>query len=58
MNRDVLRAALAGHTVAASAGMVHLSPGTVRNYLSSEIGKTGARTRVEAARRAEQSGWI
>lgn len=56
--RDVLRAALAGHTVAAIADAVHLSPGTVRNYLSSGIGKTGASTRVEAARRAEQSGWI
>lgn len=53
--RDVLRAALDGAPVAAA---VHLSQGTVRNYLSSAIGKTGTKTRVEAARRALQNGWI
>jgi two-component system response regulator DesR len=30
----------------------------VRNYLSSAIGKTGARTRVEAARVAADKGWL
>ena len=35
-----------------------LSEGTVRNYLSSAIGKTGARTRVEAARVAQDKGWL
>jgi two-component system response regulator DesR len=30
----------------------------VRNYLSSAIGKTGARTRAEAARMADQRGWL
>ena len=35
-----------------------LSEGTVRNYLSSAIGKTGARTRVEAARVAADKGWL
>ncbi|MEE2060325.1 response regulator transcription factor [Rhodococcus artemisiae] len=56
--RDVLRAALDGVPVAAIASAVHLSQGTVRNYLSSAIGKTGTTTRVEAARRAQQNGWI
>ncbi|TCN49203.1 two-component system response regulator DesR [Rhodococcus sp. SMB37] len=56
--RDVLRAALDGVPVAAIASAVHLSQGTVRNYLSSAIGKTGTATRVEAARRAQQNGWI
>jgi two-component system response regulator DesR len=56
--RDVLRAALDGVPVAAIASVVHLSQGTVRNYLSSAIGKTGTTTRVEAARRAQQNGWI
>jgi len=55
---DVLRAAAGGATVADIAARLHLSEGTVRNYLSSAIGKTGARTRVEAARAAEAQGWL
>jgi two-component system response regulator DesR len=55
---DVLRAAAGGATVADIAGRLFLSEGTVRNYLSSAIGKTGARTRVEAARAAEEKGWL
>jgi two-component system response regulator DesR len=38
--------------------MLHLSEGTVRNHLSSAIGKTGARNRGDAARIAEQNGWL
>jgi len=56
--RDVLAAARGGGTVADIARLLFLSDGTVRNYLSSAIGKTGARTRVEAARVAEQRGWL
>jgi len=55
---DVLRAARAGGTVADVARDLFLSEGTVRNYLSSAIGKTGARTRAEAVRIAEESGWL
>jgi two-component system, NarL family, response regulator DesR len=55
---DVLRAAADGATVADIARTLFLSEGTVRNYLSSAIGKTGARTRVEAARVAEERGWL
>ena len=55
---DVLRAAADGATVADIARALFLSEGTVRNYLSSAIGKTGARTRVEAARAAEERGWL
>jgi two-component system response regulator DesR len=55
---DVLRAAAGGATVADIAVRLFLSEGTVRNYLSSAIGKTGARTRVEAARVAEEKGWL
>ncbi|HET7799982.1 MAG TPA: response regulator transcription factor, partial [Humibacillus xanthopallidus] len=47
--REVLTVALAGGTVAAIAAVVHLSAGTVRNHLSSAIGKTGTSTRAEAA---------
>ncbi|MEV0279070.1 response regulator transcription factor [Streptomyces sp. NPDC050610] len=56
--RDVLAAAVDGATVADIAGRVHLSPATVRNYLSAAIGKTGTRNRMEAVRTARQNGWL
>lgn len=55
---DVLRAASDGGTVADIARRLHLSEGTVRNHLSAAIGKTGARTRAEAVRLAEEHGWL
>lgn len=55
---DVLRAAESGGTVADLARRLHLSEGTVRNHLSSAIGKTGARTRADALRRAIDNGWL
>ncbi len=55
---ETLRAARTGATVAGIAAEVHLSEGTVRNHLSSAIGKTGARTRAEAVRLAEDNGWL
>ncbi len=56
--QDVLRAASDGGTVADVAKTLHLSEGTVRNHLSAAIGKTGARTRAEAVRLAEDCGWL
>jgi two-component system response regulator DesR len=56
--REVLAVALRGGTVAAIAAVVHLSQGTVRNHLSSAIGKTGTSTRAEAARVAQDRGWL
>ncbi|QSS89960.1 response regulator transcription factor [Streptomyces sp. M54] len=55
---DVLRATAEGGTVADIAEVLRLSRGTVRNHLSSAIGKTQARTRAEAARIAETNGWL
>lgn len=55
---DVLRAARDGGTVADIARALFLSEGTVRNHLSSAIGKTSARTRAEAVRIAEDAGWL
>jgi two-component system response regulator DesR len=55
---EVLRAARDGATVADLAAALHLSEGTVRNHLSAAIGKTGARTRAEAVRLAEEAGWL
>ncbi|MCA6094796.1 response regulator transcription factor [Streptomyces sp. SCA3-4] len=56
--RDVLSAAVDGATVVDIAAKVHLSPATVRNYLSAAIGKTGTRNRMEAVRAARQNGWL
>jgi two-component system response regulator DesR len=56
--RDVLSTALSGGTVAEIAASLYLSEGTVRNHLSSVIGKTGTRTRAEAARVATDRGWL
>ncbi|MFC4038241.1 response regulator [Dactylosporangium siamense] len=55
---DVLRAAREGGTAADVAGQLGLTEGTVRNHLSSAIGKTGARTRAEAVRLADENGWL
>lgn len=55
---DVLSVARAGGTVADIARSLTLSEGTVRNYLSSAIGKTAARTRADAVRIAEHNGWL
>ena len=56
--RDVLAATADGGPVAQIAGRLFLSEGTVRNHLSSVIGKTGARTRADALRIATERGWI
>lgn len=56
--RHVLALAADGGTVAQVAAEAFLSEGTVRNYLSAAIGKTGARTRAEAVRIAQDNGWL
>lgn len=56
--RAVLAAAADGATISDVAGRLHLSEGTVRNYLSAAIRKTGARNRIEAVRTAERQGWL
>jgi two-component system response regulator DesR len=56
--RDVLREAADGSTVADIAGRLHLSESTVRNYLSAAITKTGTRNRIEAVGVAQSRGWL
>ncbi|MFJ1644186.1 response regulator transcription factor [Streptomyces sp. NPDC088258] len=56
--REVLRAAADGSTNAELAVALHLSPGTVRNYLSTAIQKLAARNRAEAVRIAREKGWL
>lgn len=56
--RQVLRLAADGRPAGRIAEDVFLSPGTVRNVLSSAIGKTGASNRAQAVRSAQDKGWI
>ena len=55
---DALRTAAEGSTTAEIASVLCLAEGTVRNYLSRAISKTGARNRVDAIRIATESGWL
>ncbi len=56
--RQVLRLAGEGLSGARIAAELHLSEGTVRNYLSEAIHKLGAANRIEAARFARRQGWL
>ncbi len=56
--RQVLRLAGDGLANSEIAGQLHLSEGTVRNYLSEAMGKLGAANRVAAARLARDRGWL
>ncbi|TGB08785.1 response regulator transcription factor [Streptomyces palmae] len=56
--REVLRASANGATNAELARVLHLSHGTVRNYLSTAIQKTAARNRAEAVLIARDKGWL
>ncbi len=55
---DILRLAAEGSPVTEIAAQLFLSVGTVRNYVSAIIRKTGARNRIEAIRMARESGWL
>ncbi len=56
--RQVLRLAGTGSTSGEIAKVMHLSEGTVRNYLSEAISKLNAKNRVEAYRMARDEGWL
>ncbi len=56
--RAVLQLAGEGMASAEIAERLHLSNGTVRNYLSEAIGKLGSANRIEAYRLAKQRGWL
>ncbi|MDN4596990.1 response regulator transcription factor [Leifsonia virtsii] len=55
---EVLAEAGGGGTIGDIARRIHLSEGTVRNHLSSAIGKTGARNRSDAVAIATRQGWL
>jgi two-component system response regulator DesR len=56
--RDVLAMSVRGASVEEVARSLHLTNGTVRNHLSIAIQKLNARNRTEAARIAEEKGWL
>ncbi|MCI0158776.1 response regulator transcription factor [Leifsonia shinshuensis] len=56
--REVLSESADGATVSDISRRLHLSPSTVRNYLSSAIGKTSTRNRAEALGVARDRGWL
>jgi two-component system, NarL family, response regulator DesR len=56
--RDVLEASADGAPISELSARLYLSEGTVRNYLSAAIGKTGARNRAEALHIARERGWL
>jgi two-component system, NarL family, response regulator DesR len=56
--RDILAASLFGASLAEIAARLVLSEGTVGNHLSTAMQKLGAQNRMEAARLAEQKGWL
>src|SRR5262245_8063844 len=56
--REVLQAATEGLRSREIAERLFLAPGTVRNYLSAILRKTGSRNRVEAVRKARERGWL
>lgn len=55
---EVLGLAAEGSSVAEIANRLYLARGTVRNYLSAVITKTGARNRIDAIRIARRDGWL
>ena len=55
---NVLSVAASGVPSREVAAVLHLSTGTVRNYISAILRKTGARNRLEAVRLAEGAGWF
>ncbi len=55
---SVLSLAAEGASVAEIARSLHLSNGTVRNYMAAITRKTGARNRVDAIRISQGEGWL
>ncbi|MBD2893125.1 Transcriptional regulatory protein DesR [Actinomadura sp. RB99] len=55
---EVLRLSATGAQPMEIAERLFLSYGTVRNYLTSAVGKLGARNRIDAVRIATEAGWI
>ncbi|WP_379970872.1 response regulator transcription factor [Ectobacillus sp. sgz5001026] len=57
-DKELLMHAREGYTTEEIAKKLHLSPGTVRNYMSDILNKLQVRNRIEAIARAEEKGWM
>lgn len=55
---EVLQVLIGGCTIEDASAQMGISAGTIRNYVSAAMDKTGARTRAEAARIAQEKGWL
>ncbi|EST36900.1 hypothetical protein N566_15910 [Streptomycetaceae bacterium MP113-05] len=55
---SVLKIAATGESIAGTATRLHLSQGTVRNYVAAVVRKTGARNKIDAIRIAQAAGWL
>jgi two-component system response regulator DesR len=55
---EILGFAAGGHNAMDIAAQLFLSPGTVRNYLTTVVSKLNARNRVDAIRIARESDWL
>lgn len=55
---DILRLATKGYSTKEIALKLHLSDGTIRNYLSDILSKLHVSSRYEAARLAHEQGWL
>lgn len=56
--REILKMAAGGLSAGEIAASLHLSYGTVRNYISEILNKLEVKSRIEAVRLAEEKGWI
>ncbi len=56
--QDILRLIAAGNSSGEIASILHLSYGTIRNYISEILNKLEAKNRIEAIAKAEEKGWI
>ncbi|OAB26985.1 DNA-binding response regulator [Paenibacillus macquariensis subsp. defensor] len=56
--REILSLSAQGKSANEIAAMLHLSYGTVRNYISESLNKLDAKNRIEGIRVAEQKGWL
>ncbi len=56
--QEILRLAAGGSSANEIAETLHLSYGTVRNYISETLGKLAVKSRIEAVKLAEEKGWI
>ncbi|KKO52639.1 response regulator transcription factor [Paenibacillus sp. DMB20] len=56
--REILRLAAEGKSSSEIASVLHLSYGTVRNYMSEAFNKLEAKNRIEAISLAQEKGWI